>query len=69
MSSSGRVTNSPVFPGHVLFLRPVLAVFFYKVMKMSWFSKNCWERSALLQNIDGQTRRMSKEKQDKEEEN
>jgi len=29
-------------------------------MKMSWFSKNCWERSALLQNIDGQTSRMRK---------
>jgi len=27
-------------------------------MKMSWFSINCWERSALQQNIDGQTRRM-----------
>jgi len=53
------VTNSPVFKEHVLFSRPVLAVF-YEVMKMSWFSKNCWERSALLQNIDGQTRRMRK---------
>jgi len=29
-------------------------------MKMPWFSINCWERSALQQNIDGQTRRMSK---------
>jgi len=29
-------------------------------MKMSWFSKNCWERSALQQNKDGQTRRMRK---------
>jgi len=29
-------------------------------MKMSWFSKNCWERSAQQQNIDGQTRRMRK---------
>jgi len=46
------VTNSPVFPGHVLFSCPVLAVF-YKVMKMSWFSKNSWERSALQYNIDG----------------
>jgi len=27
---------------------------------MSWFSKNCWERSALQQNLDGQTRRMRK---------
>jgi len=25
---------------------------------MSWFSKNCWERSAVQQNIDRQTRRM-----------
>jgi len=32
------VTNSLVFTGHVLFSRPVLAVF-YEVMKMSWFSK------------------------------
>jgi len=44
------MTNSPVFPGHVLFSHPVLAVlmavFFYKVMKMSWFSENR-ERSAL----------------------
>jgi len=29
-------------------------------MKMSWFSKNSWERSALQQNIDGQTRSMRK---------
>jgi len=29
-------------------------------MKMSWFSKNCWERSALQKNIDGQTRRIRK---------
>jgi len=36
-------------------------------MKMSWFSKNCWERSALQQNIDGQTNEDEKEKQDKEE--
>jgi len=43
------VTNSPVFPEHVLLSRPVLAVF-YKVMKMSWFQKNCSERSALQQN-------------------
>jgi len=36
------VTNSPVFPGRVLFSSPVMAVLadFYKVMKMSWFSKN-----------------------------
>jgi len=57
------MTNSPVFPGHVLFSHPVLAVlmavFFYKVMKMSWFSENR-ERSALQQNIDGQTRMMRK---------
>jgi len=33
-----RVTNSPLFPGHVLFSRPVLAVF-YKVMKMSCLFK------------------------------
>jgi len=52
------VTNSPVFPGHVLFSRPVAVL--YKVMKMSWFSKNSWERSALQQNIDGQTRSMRK---------
>jgi len=29
-------------------------------MKMSWFSKKRWERSALQQNIDVQTRRMRK---------
>jgi len=40
-----RVTNSPVFPGHVLFSGHVLAIavffyyYYYKVMKMSWFSK------------------------------
>jgi len=50
------VTNSPVFPGHCF---PVLAVF-YNVMEMSWFSKNCWERSSLQKTIDGQTRRMRK---------
>jgi len=38
---NSRVTNSPVFPGHVLFSRPVLTVL--AVMKMSWLSKNCWE--------------------------
>jgi len=55
-----RVTNSPVFPGHVLFSRPVLVglAVFYKMMKMSCFSKNSWERSALQQNKYGQTRRM-----------
>jgi len=37
------VTNSPVFPGHVLFSRPVLAVF-NKVIKMSWFSKKLLEK-------------------------
>jgi len=49
-----RVTNSPVFSGHVLFSCPVLATLavFYEVIKMPWFSKNCWERSALQQNID-----------------
>jgi len=34
-------------------------------MKMSWFSKNCRERSALQQNIDGGCGK----KQDKEEDN
>jgi len=65
------VTNSPVFPGHVLFSHPVLAILavFYKVMKMSWFSKNCWERSALQQNIDGQTRRMRKKNRIKRKNN
>jgi len=29
-------------------------------MEMSWFSKNCWERSSLQKTIDGQTRRMRK---------
>jgi len=29
-------------------------------MEMSWFSENCWERSGLQRNIDGQTRRMRK---------
>jgi len=44
------VTNNPVFPGHVLFSHPVLAVLadFYKVMKMSWFSKNCWGKKNQL---------------------
>jgi len=30
-------------------------------MKMSWFSKNCREISAVQQNIDGQTRRMRRQ--------
>jgi len=58
------MTNSPVFPGHVLFSRPVLAVF-YKLMKMSWFSKNCLER----QKYRWANKEDEEEKQDKEEEN
>jgi len=61
------VTN--VFPGYVLFSGPVQAIlFFYSVMKMSWFSKNCWERSALQQNR-WTNEEDDEEKQDKEEEN
>jgi len=39
---------------HVLFPRPVLTVF--KWWKCPGSQKNCWKRSALQQNIDGQTR-------------
>jgi len=36
-------------------------------MKMSWYSKHCWVRSVLQQNIDGQraNKEDEEEKQDK----
>jgi len=65
-----RVTNSPLFPGHVLFSRPVLAVF-YKVMKMSCLfkKKNILGKISSTAKYRWVNKEDEEEKQDKEEEN
>jgi len=58
------VTNSPVFPGHVLFSCPVLAVF-NKVIKMSWFSKKLLEKISSTAKYKWENKEDDEEKQDK----
>jgi len=62
------VTNSPVFPGHVLFSHPVLLAVFYKMMKMSCFSKLLGKISSTAK-YRWANKEDEEEKQDKEEEN